>query len=118
MYKVIGKTNTRAMRVLWAMHEIGLEFNHIKVAAQSVEAQKANISGKVPSLILNDITITDSTAIITYLADKYAQLTYPAGTIERAQQDSFTQFILDELDSILWSAARHSFVLPKELEGK
>ena len=115
MYKVIGKTNTRAMRVLWAMHEIGLEFNHIKAAAQSVEAQKANISGKVPSLIFNDITITDSTAIITYLADKYAQLTYPAGTIERAQQDSFTQFILDELDSILWSAARHSFVLPKEL---
>ncbi len=103
------------MRVLWAMHEIGLEFDHIKVAAQSVKAQKANISGKVPSLILNDITITDSTAIITYLADKYAQLTYPAGTIERAQQDSFTQFILDELDSILWAAARHSFVLPKEL---
>ena len=68
----------------------------------------------MPSLILNDITITDSTAIITYLADKYKQLTFPAGTIERAQQDSFTQFILDELDSILWAAARHSFVLPKE----
>ena len=70
MYKVIGKTNTRAMRVLWAMHEIGLEFNHIKVATQSAEAQKANISGKVPRLILNDIIITDYTAIITYLDDK------------------------------------------------
>jgi glutathione S-transferase len=46
MYKVIGKTNTRAMRVLWAMHEIGLDFDHIKAAAQSAEAQKANISGK------------------------------------------------------------------------
>ena len=33
----------------------------------------------------------------------------------RCQQDSFTQFILDELDSILWTAARHSFVLPKEM---
>jgi glutathione S-transferase len=115
MYKVIGKTNTRAMRVLWAMHEIGLDFDHIKAGAQSVEAQKVNISGKVPTLIFNYITITDSTAIITYLADKHAQLTYPAGTIERAQQDSFTQFILDELDSILWAAARHSFVLPKKL---
>ena len=49
------------------------------------------------------------------MADKYNQLTFPAGTIERAQQDSFTQFILDELDSILWTAARHSFVLPKEM---
>ena len=115
MYKVIGNTNTRTLRVLWAMNEIGLEYKHLKVGAQSAEAQLANVSGKVPSLEANGINIADSTAIITYLADKYNQLTFPAGTIERAQQDSFTQFILDELDSILWTAARHSFVLPKEM---
>ena len=115
MYKVIGNTNTRTLRVLWAMNEIGLEYKHLKVGAQSAEAQLANVSGKVPSLEVNGVNIADSTAIITYLADKYNQLTFPAGTIERAQQDSFTQFILDELDSILWTAARHSFVLPKEM---
>ena len=115
MYKVIGNTNTRTFRVLWAMNEIGLEYKHLKVGAQSAEAQLANVSGKVPSLEANGVNIADSTAIITYLADKYNQLTFPAGTIERAQQDSFTQFILDELDSILWTAARHSFVLPKEM---
>ena len=115
MYKVIGNTNTRTLRVLWAMNEIGLEYEHLKVGAQSAEAQLANVSGKVPSLEANGVNIADSTAIITYLADKYNQLTFPAGTIERAQQDSFTQFILDELDSILWTAARHSFVLPKEM---
>ena len=115
MYKVIGNTNTRTLRVLWAMNEIGLEYKHLKVEAHSAEAQLANVSGKVPSLEANGVSISDSTAIITYLADKYNQLTFPAGTIERAQQDSFTQFILDELDSILWTAARHSFVLPKEM---
>jgi len=115
MYKVIGNTNTRTLRVLWAMNEIGLEYEHVQVNAQSVDAKKFNISGKVPTLEVNGINITDSTAIVTYLADKYNQLTFPAGTIERAQQDSFTQFILDELDSILWTAARHSFVLPKEM---
>ena len=98
-----------------AINEIGLEYKHLKVGAQSAEAQLANVSGKVPSLEANGVNIADSTAIITYLADKYNQLTFPAGTIERAQQDSFTQFILDELDSILWTAARHSFVLPKEM---
>ncbi|MDC1376281.1 glutathione S-transferase family protein [Amylibacter sp.] len=115
MYKVIGNTNTRTLRVLWAMNEIGLKYEHLKVGAQSAEAQLANVSGKVPSLEANGVNIADSTAIITYLADKYNQLTFPAGTIERAQQDSFTQFILDELDSILWTAARHSFVLPNEM---
>ena len=115
MYKVIGNTNTRTLRVLWAMNEIGLEYEHVQVNAQSVDAKKFNISGKVPTLDANGVNIADSTAIVTYLADKYNQLTFPAGTIERAQQDSFTQFILDELDSILWTAARHSFVLPKEM---
>ena len=114
MYKVIGNTNTRTLRVLWAMKEIGLKYEHVQVNAQSADAKKFNISGKVPTLEVNGINIADSTAIVTYLADKYNQLTFPAGTIERAQQDSFTQFILDELDSILWTAARHSFVLPKE----
>ena len=115
MYKVIGNTNTRAMRVLWAMQEIGLNYDHLRVSARSPEASKANFSGKVPSLDVDGIIINDSTAIITYLADKYNKLTFLPGTIERAQQDSFTQFILDELDAVLWTAARHSFVLPKEL---
>jgi len=115
MYEVIGNTNTRTLRVLWAMKEIGLKYEHVQVNAQSVDAKKFNISGKVPTLDANGVNIADSTAIVTYLADKYNQLTFPAGTIERAQQDSFTQFILDELDSILWTAARHSFVLPKEM---
>ena len=115
MYKVIGNTNTRAMRVLWAMQEIGLNYDHLRVNARSPEALKANFSGKVPSLGVDGIIINDSTAIITYLADKYNKLTFLPGTIERAQQDSFTQFILDELDAVLWTAARHSFVLPREL---
>ena len=115
MYKVIGNTNTRAMRVLWAMQEIRLNYDHLRVNARSPEALKANFSGKVPSLDVDGIIINDSTAIITYLADKYNKLTFLPGTIERAQQDSFTQFILDELDAVLWTAARHSFVLPKEL---
>ena len=118
MYKVIGSTKTRAMRVLWAMHEIGLEYEHIKASAQSEEAKLANPSGKVPSLNVDGVIINDSTAIITYLADKHGQLSYPAGTIERAQQDSLTQFILDELDAVLWTAARHTFVLPEDKRVK
>jgi len=118
VYKVIGSIKTRAMRVLWVMHEIGLEYEHIKASAQSEEAKLVNPSGKVPSLNVDGTIINDSTAIITYLADKHGQLTYPAGTIERAKQDSLTQFILDELDAVLWTAARHTFVLPEDKRVK
>jgi glutathione S-transferase len=49
-----------------------------------------------------------------FLADKHGGMTYAAGTVERAQQDSFTQFINDEIDAILWCAARNTFVLPED----
>ncbi len=56
----------------------------------------------------------NSTAILTYLADKHGKLTFRAGTVERARQDGITHMVLDELDSVLWTAARHSFILPED----
>ena len=37
-------------------------------------------------------------------------LTFPAGTIERARQDSLTQMILDEIDAVLWTAGATVFI--------
>ena len=73
-----------------------------------------NPSGKIPCFMDGDDVILDSVAIIQYLADKHGLLTYPAGTIERARQDGFTQFANDEMDGTLWTAARNSFILPED----
>jgi len=114
MYQVIGATKTRTFRVLWMLEELGVAFNHLPALPQTEEVKAHNPGGKVPVLLDEGRPITDSTAIIQYLADKHGALTYQAGTIERARQDALTQFILDELDSVLWTAARHSFILPAE----
>src|SRR6056297_582951 len=115
MYTVIGKANSRATRVLWVLEELGLDYDHIPAAPRSEGVVSFNPAGKVPVLIEDGTPITDSTAIIQYLADKHGDLTFPAGTLDRARQDSLTQFLLDEFDAALWMAARHSFVLPEEL---
>jgi glutathione S-transferase len=114
-YTVIGTRTSRAFRVLWMLEELGLPYEHIAASPRSEGVVAFNPSGKVPVLIDNGTPITDSTAIIQYLADKHGQFTHPAGTLERARQDSLTQFLLDEFDAALWMAARHSFVLPEEL---
>ncbi len=115
MYTVIGRANSRATRVLWMLEELGQSYEHVPAAPRSEGVTSFNPAGKVPVLIEDGTPITDSTAIIQYLADKHGALTYPAGTLDRARQDSLTQFLLDEFDSALWMAARHSFVLPEEL---
>lgn len=114
MYKLIGNPHTRAFRVLWFLEEAGLRYELDPASPRSDVVTTHNPSGKVPVLIEDDVALTDSTAILTYLADKHAVLTHPAGTLERARQDALTHCLLDEFDATLWTAARHSFVLPED----
>lgn len=115
MYTVIGTTNSRTLRVLWMLEELGAPYDHVPANPQSDGVVEFNPAGKVPVLIVDGTPVTDSTAILTYLADHHGTLTHQAGTLERARQDSLTQLILDEFDAALWMAARHSFILPEEL---
>lgn len=114
MYKVLGMAATRAYRVLWMLEELGLEYEHLPHPPRCKEMLEVNPTGKVPALLVDDQVILDSVAIMQFLADKHDGLTYAAGTILRAQQDSFTQFINDEIDAILWCAARNTFILPED----
>ncbi|WP_347267075.1 glutathione S-transferase family protein [Paracoccus sp. (in: a-proteobacteria)] len=115
MYQVIGTGKSRALRVLWMLEELGEAYEHVAVDPHSDRVTPLNPAGKVPVLVVDGTPVVDSTAILTYLADRHGALTHPAGTLERARQDSLTQFILDEFDAALWLAARHSFILPEEM---
>ncbi|MEM9435878.1 MAG: glutathione S-transferase family protein [Pseudomonadota bacterium] len=114
-YELHGSHRSRAFRVLWMLEELGLDYVHHNTPPRSPEIKALNPLGKVPVLIDDGTTLTDSTAILTYLADKHGALTYPPGTLERARQDAHTHFLLDELDALLWLVSRHSFGLPEEL---
>lgn len=114
MYVVIGSRGSRAFRVLWMLEELGLPYEHIPARPQSDEARAHNPSGKVPCLRDGDAVLTDSVAIMTWLADGHGRLTHPAGTLERARQDALTFAILDEIEALLWMAARHGYILPEE----
>lgn len=115
MYTVIGTGKSRTFRVLWLLEELAQPYRHVPANPRSDGVVEFNPAGKVPVLIDDGTPITDSTAILTYLADRHGGFTYPAGTLDRARQDSLTQFLLDEFDAALWLAARHSFVLPEEM---
>lgn len=114
MYEVIGTRASRAMRVLWMLEEAELPYTHVPAKPRDADAVAANPSGKVPALRDGAAVISDSVAIMAYLADKHGVLSAAAGTVARAQQDAMTLQILDDVDAILWAAARHSFILPQE----
>lgn len=115
MYKVIGSVKTRAFRVIWMLEELGQSYDLVSAAPRSDEARKYNPTGKVPALLDGDDLLTDSVAIMQYLADKHGALTAPAGTIARARQDAMLFWLIDEFDAVLWAAAKHSFVFPADM---
>ncbi|MEO0401210.1 MAG: glutathione S-transferase [Pseudomonadota bacterium] len=115
MYRVIGTVKSRAFRVMWMLEELGQPYALVPAAPRSDEALEYNPLGKIPALLDGDTVLTDSVAIMTYLADKHNGLTAPAGTPERARQDAMTCWLIDEMDANLWTAAKHSFVLPEKL---
>lgn len=114
MYTLIGTYKSRAFRVAWMLNELGAPFAFDTIPPRDPKLAEINPSLKVPVLKDGSDYIIDSVAIIQYLADKHGKLTFPAGTVERAHQDSFTQFAVDDVESSIWVAAKHMFALPKE----
>jgi len=115
MIKLYGKTQSRTFRVLWMLEEMGQDYDHVDLLPHDPELCAIHPAGKVPVLVDGDVIVTDSTAILHYLADRYdARFTHPAGSARRAGQDSLVFLLLDEFDSCLWTAARHSFILPAD----
>lgn len=114
MYTVIGHPQSRAFRVIWMLEELGQPYEIQPEKPGSAAVRAHNPSGKVPVLLTDEGALCDSTAIMTYLADKHGAMTAPAGSFARAQQDRMTHRILDEIDAVLWTAARHTFILPEE----
>jgi glutathione S-transferase len=113
VYTVIGTPRSRAIRVVWALEEIGVPYEWRPALPRSEEALAHNPSGKVPVLLVDGTALLDSVAIVQFIADRHGALTHPAGSLERAVQDGFTQFAVEEVDGPLWLAAKHSFVLPE-----
>ena len=114
MYQVVGHLASRAFRVFWALEELGVPYENLNEVAHSDRVKALNPSGKIPVLIDGETALTDSAAIMSFLADRHGGLTYPAGTHERARQDAFLHRINDEMDAVLWTATRHAKYLPED----
>lgn len=114
MYTLIGSPTSRAFRVLWLLEELGLDYDLQKTQPRSETVLAHNPAGKIPVLLEDGEAITDSVAIMQYLADKHGGFTHPPGTLQRARQDAVTQLLCDEFDAPLWCDTRNRFINPED----
>ena len=111
---------TRSIRARWTLQELGVEFEPITVNLVAGEHRrpeflKINPAGKLPVLVDGDLVLTESVAIVLYLADKYPENgLLPADLTGRAQVNRWLLFAATELEQPLWRISRHTALYPED----
>jgi glutathione S-transferase len=102
MMKLYGFGGTRWLRALAGEH-------------RRPEFLRLNPAGKIPVLVDGDVLLTESAAIVMYLAEKYRDKgLLPADLGERAQVYRWAMFAVTELEQPLWRITRHTRLYPED----
>ena len=88
-------------------HELGLEYEAKLIGSRTGETQtpafrRLNPKEKIPVLVDDDLVLTESAAIVTYLGDTYGKesgLVPVPYTRERALYNQWSSFVQMELDA-------------------
>lgn len=118
--KLYGFGATRSLRVQWVLNELDLEYEFVPVKLKegehfSSDFLRLNPAHKVPVLVDGDAVITESAAIVLYLAEKHPEKgLLPTDLAQRGQIYRWLMFAMTELEQPLWRMARHTFLYPED----
>jgi len=109
---------TRSLRARWTLQELGVDFEAITVNLGAGEHRRPeflaiNPAGKLPALVDGDLVLTESAAIVLYLAEKYGKF-LPTERRGRAEVDRWLLFTVTELEQPLWRIAKNRNLYPPE----
>ena len=113
-----GVGSARALRVHWALIELGLEYRSERIQSRSGETEtpayrRLNPRGKIPVLEDGGLVLSESAAIVTYLAETYGNgRLIPAGGADRAKYFEWISFISMEIDATTLYVLRRHEALP------
>ena len=109
---------TRSIRARWVLQELGVDFEPISVnlfAGEGARPEflKLNPAAKIPVLVDGDFVLTESAAIVLYLAEKYRKF-LPTDARGRAEVNRWLLFTVTELEQPLWRIAKNRNLYPQE----
>ena len=107
MVKILGRsTSGNVQKVIWLLEELGLPYTREDYGRQFNNTQTAaylalNPSGKVPTLVDDDVVVWESNTILRYLCNKSAggAALYPTDPPVRTQVERWMDWQLASLNS-------------------
>ena len=111
-----GAASSRVLRVHWALIELGLPYESVPIQSRSGETETPDYGAlnprrKIPTFQDGGLVLTESAAIVTYLAETYGtagRSLIPAEQPARAKYFEWLSFVSMELDATaLYVLRRH-----------
>jgi glutathione S-transferase len=121
MRKIYGQKRSRAIRCLWVLEELGLEYEHIPLDQNSGETRTPqylalNPSGKIPILVEDDFVLSESAAINAYLASGHPGGLWPQAPRAVAKLNQWVSWAVTELEPPLVAAFREGRRPPEQID--
>jgi glutathione S-transferase len=118
MIKLYGVPLSRAFRSLWALEEIGVEYENVPVNflddAKKPQYLAINPNGRIPALVDGDLTLFESMAINLYLAKKYDGGLQPKSLEDEAGAVQWSFWGMTELEPHLLKMLLNRVMLPED----
>lgn len=115
--KIFGSGTNRSARAIWTANELDLEYELVAsdVLVKSPELRSLHPQHKIPSALIDDVEIFESSAICEYLCDSLPgnNLLAPSGSRERVIHSQWLSFSQSEIEAYLW----HNFLLQRSEKG-
>jgi glutathione S-transferase len=118
MIKLYGIPASRAFRSLWAIEEVGAEYENVPVHfigdSKKPEYLKINPNGRIPALVDGNLTLFESMAINLYLARKYDGGLQPKTLEDEALAAQWSFWGMTELEPHLMKILLNRIMLPED----
>lgn len=116
--QLFGTSRSRALRALWGIEEVGIDFEHVPTTfgsdSKTPEYLAVNPNGRVPALIDVDLRLFESMAINMYLCKHYAGTLYPTSGHEEARAWQWSIWAMSEIEPLQMQVVSQRFFTPED----
>jgi len=116
--KLYGVSSSRAIRSIWAIEEVGVEYEHIPTHfigdSKQPEYLAINPNGRVPALVDGDLVLFESMAINLHLASAYGGDLFPRDAADQARANQWSVWAISEVEPLQMQIVVEKFFTPDE----
>ncbi len=116
--KLFGISGSRALRAIWGMEEVGIDYEHVPVSygadSKAGDYLSVNPNGRIPALIDGDLQLFESMAINLYLTKRYGGALYPANAADEARAFQWSVWAISEIEPLQMQIVIQKLFTPED----